>query len=191
MTQAFCPAAQKSAIAGKWKTWRLTSTAGVRVKSGELSVQLLGILSVLELEASGSRGRGGSGSLSKSFYGGLISGFVSWLISWLIRALNTAGSAGVLGDIDELRAIWNRAARVGGAGACGTQGSRKPEGDRAWAPSCNSADECLGLSPGKLALEQSRQLRVLGCLLAVWNAFRRGLVAVLRNEIVGEHSESN
>jgi len=108
-----------------------------------------------------------------------------WLI-WLGRGFGIPTSTGVLSDIDELLTIWNRAFQIGRAGARGIHGGRTPEGDGAWAPGLNSAHKCLGLSPSELALEQSRQLRILGGLLAVGDAFRRWLITVLRKKIVGE-----
>jgi len=169
-----------------------SSAAGVRGKRGKLSVQLLSILSILKLETSGLRGRRirrrrrswlvVSGFVVDRFVIGLVS-LISLVPNQYGRGFcSTATGAGVLGDIDELLTIWNRAVRTSGAGSCGIQGGRKAEGDRAWASGWNAANKGLGLGTCELALEQSRKLRVLRCLLAVLDAFRARRVTGLLAE---------
>jgi hypothetical protein len=65
------------------------------------------------------------------------------------------------------------------------------EGDCSWTPDWGTSDKGLRVRTSELALEQSRQLRVLGSLLAVWDAFRTWLMNAFRNQIACEWIESH
>lgn len=90
----------------------------------------------------------------------------------------------VLSDSNELRAIRNTTRGVRGAAARGLK-SGEAEGDRTRGTSCEVSCECI-LGTVKLALEETRELAVLGCLLAVRNLEGVGRVARLLDEDLGE-----
>ena len=204
-THAFCPSTQKSINLRRsqvWETRRLTGAARVFGELSKLSIQLLSILSVLELEVpplrvsgirSGRRRRVfGSGCARLSRHSracdrrGTRAVAVAVAAVAAAAAATTTTGAGVLSDIDELLTIRNGAIRIGRAGTGRAQGRRLAEGDRSRASNLDAPDEGIGLGASELALEQSRQFRVLWRLLAVLDALRTRLTTALRKTIAGE-----
>lgn len=145
-----------------------------------MGVQFLCVLSVLELKTSTLR----RGTARGGRRGGRIddghtrASRLVWIATRHGRgvAVVTTRFSRVLSNVDELLTIWDRAVRIGGTRTGRIHRRRKSEGNRAWTPDWDTPDEGLSLNTGKLALEQSREFRVLGSLLAVRDAFRTWLM---------------
>jgi len=181
---AVCSKTKKSAKAGNRETRRLTGAGGVCGKRSKLGIQFLCVLSVLKFKTSTLRG----GTTRSGRRGWRIDGRrtgVSRLV-WITTrhgrgvAFVTTRCSRVLSEINELFTIWNRAVWTGGTRTGRIHRRRKSEGNRSRTPDWDTPDEGLGFSTGKLALEQSREFRVLGSLLAVRDAFRTWLMNVFK-----------